>query len=132
VAGLAGAISVGVVRLLSLGPSNTRRKVDLRPSPPFLSELHGGCIEWGVRSRRGKRCGMRFDREVRSMVSAISKPAARAGVFGIGLEAYWAQFSGLKERLEGYQRHVESTSRYRDRHMGRRLRAAGQSGGDAR
>ncbi len=31
----------------------------------------------------------------------------RVGVFGIGLEAYWAQFPGLKERLEGYQREVE-------------------------
>lgn len=26
----------------------------------------------------------------------------RVGVFGIGLEAYWPQFPGLKERLEGY------------------------------
>lgn len=26
----------------------------------------------------------------------------RVGIFGIGLEAYWSQFSGLKERLEGY------------------------------
>ena len=26
----------------------------------------------------------------------------RIGLFGIGLEAYWAQFPGLKERLEGY------------------------------
>ncbi len=26
----------------------------------------------------------------------------RVGIFGIGLEAYWAQFKGLKERLEGY------------------------------
>jgi L-arabinose isomerase len=26
----------------------------------------------------------------------------RVGLFGIGLEAYWAQFEGLKERLEGY------------------------------
>ena len=26
----------------------------------------------------------------------------RVGLFGIGLEAYWPQFSGLKERLEGY------------------------------
>jgi L-arabinose isomerase len=33
--------------------------------------------------------------------------SARVGVFGIGLEAYWAQFVGLKERLEGYQTHVE-------------------------
>ena len=34
--------------------------------------------------------------------------AARIGVFGIGLEAYWDQFQGLKEKLEGYQRHVET------------------------
>jgi L-arabinose isomerase len=26
----------------------------------------------------------------------------RIGLFGIGLDAYWAQFAGLKERLEGY------------------------------
>ena len=26
----------------------------------------------------------------------------RVGLFGIGLDAYWPQFSGLKERLEGY------------------------------
>ena len=32
----------------------------------------------------------------------------RAGVFGIGLAAYWPQFPGLKERLEGYQREVEA------------------------
>jgi L-arabinose isomerase len=34
-------------------------------------------------------------------------PAARVGVFGIGLDAYWPQFAGLKERIEGYQRRVE-------------------------
>ncbi len=33
---------------------------------------------------------------------------ARIGVFGIGLAAYWPQFPGLKERLEGYQREVET------------------------
>jgi len=32
---------------------------------------------------------------------------AKVGVFGIGLEAYWGQFGGLKQRLEGYQRSVE-------------------------
>jgi L-arabinose isomerase len=32
---------------------------------------------------------------------------ARIGIFGIGLAAYWPQFEGLRERLEGYQRHVE-------------------------
>ena len=31
----------------------------------------------------------------------------RVGVFGIGLAAYWPQFHGLKERLEGYQSKVE-------------------------
>src|SRR3954452_6901981 len=36
-----------------------------------------------------------------------SAPRARVGVFGIGLEAYWAQFAGLRERIEGYQRRVE-------------------------
>jgi L-arabinose isomerase len=35
------------------------------------------------------------------------KQPANVGVFGIGLEAYWAQFPGLKERLEGYQQKVE-------------------------
>jgi L-arabinose isomerase len=27
----------------------------------------------------------------------------RVGIFGIGLAAYWPQFAGLRERLEGYQ-----------------------------
>jgi L-arabinose isomerase len=31
----------------------------------------------------------------------------RVGVFGIGLAAYWPQFDGLKERLEGYQTGLE-------------------------
>lgn len=32
---------------------------------------------------------------------------AKIGIFGIGLAAYWPQFDGLKEQLEGYQRVVE-------------------------
>lgn len=32
---------------------------------------------------------------------------AKVGVFSIGLEAYWAQFPNLKDRLEGYRQHVE-------------------------
>src|ERR671910_477060 len=32
---------------------------------------------------------------------------ARVGVFGIGLDTYWPQFAGLRERIEGYQRRVE-------------------------
>ncbi len=35
-----------------------------------------------------------------------SLPPLRVGLFGIGLEAYWAQFAGLKERLESYVRIV--------------------------
>ncbi|HEX4342126.1 MAG TPA: arabinose isomerase [Verrucomicrobiae bacterium] len=30
------------------------------------------------------------------------KHTTRVGLFGIGLEAYWSQFKGLKRRLEGY------------------------------
>ena len=32
----------------------------------------------------------------------------KIGVFGIGLAAYWPQFEGLRERLEGYQRGIEA------------------------
>ena len=32
---------------------------------------------------------------------------AKVGVFGIGLEAYWDQFPGLRERLEVLRQHVE-------------------------
>src|SRR3954471_22038277 len=38
-------------------------------------------------------------------------PRARVGVFGIGLDTYWPQFEGLKERIEGYQRRVEERVR---------------------
>ncbi len=37
-----------------------------------------------------------------------SQASPKIGVFGIGLAAYWPQFEGLKERLEGYQRGVEA------------------------
>jgi L-arabinose isomerase len=36
------------------------------------------------------------------------RSAPRVGVFGIGLAAYWPQFDGLRERLEGYQRGIEA------------------------
>lgn len=32
----------------------------------------------------------------------------KVGLFGIGLETYWPQFDGLKERLEGYMAEVET------------------------
>jgi len=34
------------------------------------------------------------------------KHPVRIGLFGIGLDTYWPQFTGLKERLEGYLREV--------------------------
>ena len=46
---------------------------------------------------------------------------AKVGVFGIGLAAYWPQFTGLKERLEGYQAQVEA----RLRAMGAEVVSAG-------
>jgi L-arabinose isomerase len=36
------------------------------------------------------------------------KPKLRVGLFGIGLEAYWPQFKGLKSRLERYVQVVEN------------------------
>ena len=38
------------------------------------------------------------------MHSAIN---LKIGLFGIGLDAYWPQFEGLKERLESYMKVVE-------------------------
>jgi L-arabinose isomerase len=32
----------------------------------------------------------------------------RLGLFGIGLDTYWPQIKGLKERLEGYQASIHS------------------------
>jgi L-arabinose isomerase len=43
--------------------------------------------------------------------STRSGPRARVGVFGIGLDTYWPQFDGLKERIQGYQRRVEERVR---------------------
>ena len=41
------------------------------------------------------------------MHHAPSPPAGRIGLFAIGLDVYWRQFPGLKERLEGYLRVVQ-------------------------
>lgn len=42
------------------------------------------------------------------MSSPVSPPQfpLRVGLFGIGLQAYWEQFEGLEQRLEGYVREV--------------------------
>jgi L-arabinose isomerase len=34
--------------------------------------------------------------------------APRVGIFGIGLAAYWPQFEGLRERLQGYQQGIQA------------------------
>lgn len=39
-------------------------------------------------------------------IHARSYPKARIGLFAIGLAAYWPQFPGLRERLEGYYQHI--------------------------
>ncbi len=37
-----------------------------------------------------------------------SPPAVKVGVFGIGLDTYWGQFEGLRDRLEGYLNRIET------------------------
>ena len=37
----------------------------------------------------------------------MEKSAIKIGLFGIGLDTYWPQFGGLKERLEGYMLQVQ-------------------------
>ena len=34
----------------------------------------------------------------------------KIGLFGIGLDTYWPQFDGLKDRLEGYLNEVSRTT----------------------
>ena len=43
-----------------------------------------------------------------------NKYKLKVGLFGIGLDAYWPQFTGLKERLEGYLGEVEKKLRSHD------------------
>ncbi|MBE7173713.1 MAG: arabinose isomerase [Williamsia sp.] len=37
----------------------------------------------------------------------MKNPPVKIGLFGIGLDTYWPQFSGLRERLEGYLAQVQ-------------------------
>src|SRR4051812_41560761 len=43
----------------------------------------------------------------RALLAPRPAPRARVGVFGIGLEAYWPQFDGLREPVVGSQRGAE-------------------------
>src|SRR4051812_22173938 len=40
------------------------------------------------------------------MTHSRSNPELKIGLFGIGLDVYWAQFPGLEERLKGYTQRV--------------------------
>ncbi|MBD0284704.1 MAG: arabinose isomerase, partial [Flavisolibacter sp.] len=35
-------------------------------------------------------------------IKGVNNSSLKIGLFGIGLDTYWPQFAGLKERLEGY------------------------------
>ncbi|MGI8485498.1 MAG: L-arabinose isomerase family protein [Thermomicrobiales bacterium] len=48
-----------------------------------------------------------MERETAASAS-MQRNGARVGVFGIGLAAYWPQFPGLKEAIDGHLRHVET------------------------
>ncbi|MFM6127282.1 MAG: hypothetical protein ACKPBV_00755, partial [Sphaerospermopsis kisseleviana] len=45
-------------------------------------------------------------RDVTAHTNGMEKHPLRVGLFGIGLEAYWPQFHGLKQKLEGYLEQV--------------------------
>lgn len=47
-------------------------------------------------------------------VPSISSFPFKVGLFGIGLDTYWAQFDGLENRLKGYLRRVEERFRRPD------------------
>lgn len=39
-------------------------------------------------------------------MKATPKPSVTVGLFGVGLDTYWPQFAGLKNRLVGYQKQI--------------------------
>jgi L-arabinose isomerase len=49
-----------------------------------------------------------FEEALRALEAGRKPCRGKVGVFGIGLAAYWPQFAGMKERLEGYRREVEA------------------------
>ena len=57
---------------------------------------------------RRARIRLRSAEARRQPAAAQAETSAKVGVFGIGLAAYWPQFEGLRERLEGYQRGLEA------------------------
>lgn len=45
--------------------------------------------------------------KIKDQSSSGNQSPLKTGLFGIGLDTYWPQFEGLKERLEGYLKTVE-------------------------
>jgi L-arabinose isomerase len=45
------------------------------------------------------------------MENGFEYPGSRVGLFGIGLDTYWPQFAGLRERLGGYQARIADSIR---------------------
>ncbi len=39
-------------------------------------------------------------------MTSIGNKKTKIGIYGIGLDTYWGQFPGLKERLQGYQAYI--------------------------
>ncbi len=78
-------IVVGALLLASVIVPNARRHL---PARPRAAAQRGGAAGTGPRRAGGG--------------------TVRVGIFGIGLAAYWPQFEGLRERLEGYQRGIEA------------------------
>lgn len=50
---------------------------------------------------------LKSDPHVVSEFDLLASSKLTIGLFGIGLDTYWSQFDGLKERLEGYLQMVE-------------------------
>ncbi len=51
------------------------------------------------------------------MENQQTNPEMKIGLFGIGLDSYWPQFAGLKEKLEGYLDTVEKKLRHLHPHI---------------
>ena len=65
-----------------------------------LSRIAIACIFFATSSIYGNRLTVQHKRKT-------MKYKTRVGLFGIGLDAYWPQFKGLKARLEGYLKEVD-------------------------
>ena len=47
-------------------------------------------------------------KQYNSNLLKIMKTKAKIGLFGIGLDTYWDQFDGLKDKLTGYQNQIKA------------------------